>query len=427
MTPDAGTDLTEPTRAKPAAEPLAEPSAGPAAEPAAGPAGGPPAGPAAEPGPGPAAEPSAEPAGGAAAAPGPRWCWVTRLVLAGTGGWLLFVLLHLAFSGRFWLWLLPDAAPPILYLAAPVLLLGTLPALRLLRRPMPPAARRIVATGALVALLLGAGSAGLNLHALAPAAAQPPGGIRIFAWNTEYWDQDDDPDAFYRFLTEQRADVYLLQEYLNWDRSAGDDGDRPVDDLARLRRAFPGYYIAARGELITLSRFPIVGRPPVGPDRATPPDASYDEVEQTAKVLRTDLDVGGRPLSLYNVHIPVQFSLEPSRLLSRLPDRNAIRQRQYAGLQADIAGNPLPVLVAGDFNTSPAMADLTGLRGRLVDAISANRSLYPVSWNASGRLRLWRLDWTFTSRDLTVSRYEFVDPDGMSDHRGQRIALHLPG
>jgi endonuclease/exonuclease/phosphatase (EEP) superfamily protein YafD len=348
-------------------------------------------------------------------------------VLAGTAGWLAFVLLHLGLSGRFWLWLLPDALPPIAFLAVPALLAATVPALRLLRRPMPRRARRLVAAGAAIALVLGAGSAGLNLHALAPAGAVRPDAIRVFAWNTEYWDQTDDPDRFYRFLAGQRADVYVLQEHLNWDMAAGDDGARPLDDTDRLRRAFPGYHLAARGELLTLSRFPILARPPVGPDRFLPPTARYRDVVSAARVLRTDLDVGGRPLSVYNVHIPVQFSLEPSRILGRLAGRDAARRQQFGGLLADLAGNPLPVLVAGDFNTSPAMGDLAGLRGRLVDATPANRSLYPVSWDASGWLRLWRLDWAFTSRAVQVQRYEFVDPAGLSDHRGQRLLLHLAG
>lgn len=57
----------------------------------------------------------------------------------------------------------------------------------------------------------------------------------------------------------------------------------------------------------------------------------------------------------------------------------------------------------------------------------ASASIYPDSWQSSGWLRLWRLDWTFTARGVRVHRYAFGDAEGMSDHRPQQITISLPG
>ena len=132
-------------------------------------------------------------------------------------------------------------------------------------------------------------------------------------------------------------------------------------------------------------------------------------------------------VSAYNVHLPVQMDARlTTGFLGEVRRRTMARDQQYRGLLRDVAGNPSPVLVAGDFNTSPSMGDLRGLRARLVDAVRANPSLYPVTWPANTWLRLWRLDWVFTTRDVQVYRYDFTDPHGMSDHRVQRL-LVSPG
>nr|WP_062330576.1 endonuclease/exonuclease/phosphatase family protein [Herbidospora sakaeratensis] len=325
-------------------------------------------------------------------------------------GWLGFVILHHLLTGRFWLWLIPDLIPPALYVAVPVALL---------------AAARCRGRAALLAagsLLLGAPHGGLNPAALlAPDGPPPAGVVRVFSWNTEYWHQDDDPEAFYRFLTDQHADVYVLQEYLNW----VDDRPREVDDLTALRREFPGYHVAAEGELVTLSRFPIVAARPV----VTPGGSSWQDAFDLAKILRTDLRIGSSALSVYNVHIPAQYVLNENpftpRFYTELRSRSDRRDAQFRGLLADLAANPSPALVSGDFNSTGAMGELRPLFDRLTSANTANRSPFPTSWYA-GVLPLWQLDWTFTT-GVTVHHSELTDPRGLSDHRAQSLAISLHG
>lgn len=193
--------------------------------------------------------PSVGQAEGAMAVPGagpdpdsaarPRWCLGTRLLLAATAAWVGFLTLHVVVTGRWWLWLAVEALPPVVLVLVPVALLALSPLARPVRRPL---------VGTLVlALVAGVHLSGVNLR---PSAIGPePGAVRVFSFNTDIWNHDDDPSAFFDYLRAQRADIYLLQEYLSWN-----DGPVRIDDTARLRAAFPGYDIVVEGELVTLSR-----------------------------------------------------------------------------------------------------------------------------------------------------------------------------
>ncbi|WP_214107655.1 endonuclease/exonuclease/phosphatase family protein [Acrocarpospora catenulata] len=337
--------------------------------------------------------------------------WPGRLLLIACATWLTFVALHRLLTGRFWLWLLPDLVPPIFYVAAPLLLFAL--------TPLAGRLRRRCALLLTASLLLGIGHSGLNLPG--DPGTPPPGALRVFSWNTLYWHQDDDPDRFYRFLKDQRADIYLLQEYLGW----VDDQPRQMNDLTRLRREFPGYHLAVAGEQLTLSRFPIIATPPVGLAAALTPGSPWRTTFDLAKTLRTDLRVGSSVLSVYNVHIPAQAVLNENPFLAsfytELRDRSSRRDAQYQGLRADLDRNRNPVLVSGDFNTTAAMGELTWLSDHLTSANEVNSSLYPTSWYA-GILPLWQLDWTFT-RSIKIHAYDLLDPVGLSDHRAQSLLI----
>ncbi|MFG3684798.1 endonuclease/exonuclease/phosphatase family protein [Micromonospora sp. NPDC047740] len=361
--------------------------------------------------------------------------WITWVMLGASGSWLVFVAAHRGLSGRVWWWNLPDLAPPLLFLAVPVLLLAALP----LARP----ARRVGAMPAVAALVLGWPCAGVNIAALwhRPPPA-PADAITVFSWNTWYWDQlvrtgprgepIRDPDRFYRFLRAQAADVYLLQEHLYLDGQ--DWSPLPVADPERVRREFPGFHVAVSGELVTLSRFPIVLDRPVDLRPwlarhwpALPPADSRLPDYHTVKTLRTDLLVFGSVVSFYNAHLYVPVVGLPTRGGGTAEDglaRQDLREANYLAVAADVADNPHPVVLAGDLNTSPAMRQLRTLPDRLVDATPALDSLYPTSWARYG-LPLWRLDWVFTTADVDVHRYRMVPAGGLSDHSGQLVVVSL--
>jgi endonuclease/exonuclease/phosphatase (EEP) superfamily protein YafD len=329
------------------------------------------------------------------------------LLFALASVWLVFVVLHRMLSGRYWLWLLPDLVPPVTYLGVPLALAAI----------SAPTAQYWTTGVAAAAIVAGAGHSGLNPRCLGRASAPPPGGISVLSWNTQYWDQGD--GNLYDFLKAKNADVHVLQERLH----GSHHHPRPAPDLPRLYKEFPGYHIATAGELITLSRFPIVGTRKIGSAAGTPWSAEY----HATKVLRTDIRLGADVLSVYNVHIPVQYvgtdNVLTREFYAQLRNRDRTRKAQFQSLYADLAANRNMVLVTGDFNSTGAMGDLAWLFRNLSSANHAARRLWPSSWPA--RTALWQLDWTFT-RGVRVHRYEFGDPHGISDHRTQEL-LVLPG
>jgi endonuclease/exonuclease/phosphatase (EEP) superfamily protein YafD len=349
-----------------------------------------------------------------------RWSWPTRLAVAAVALWALWVIVQRAASGRFWLLLLPDLIPPIAYLAVPAILAVSL----LWARPV----RFWIAGVLLVTLVVQLPRSGLNWHALAGQPAAPAAGrISVFSWNTEYWHQTDPAGRFYDYLKAQHADIYLLQEYELADASSVTGVVSP-DDLAALRTAFPGYQVVSRGELVTLSRFPVLASPGVAPDPGPAPGQDWDLLAIVTKTLRVDVRTPGGVLSTYNVHLPVQLnqasplSAEFYRNVRHADDR---RQEALRGLRADVAANPNPLLIAGDFNTTAAMGDLRRLDGVVRDATDRHGSFYPYSWDVHTPLRLWRLDWLFTAGRVQPYDYGFQDVQGMSDHRAQHVVVVL--
>src|SRR5690606_24625170 len=56
-----------------------------------------------------------------------RWCLGTRLLVAATLIWVVFLALHAVLSGRWWFWLVVELAPPILLVIVPLPLLMVTP------------------------------------------------------------------------------------------------------------------------------------------------------------------------------------------------------------------------------------------------------------------------------------------------------------
>ncbi|MFD0200324.1 MULTISPECIES: endonuclease/exonuclease/phosphatase family protein [Saccharothrix] len=353
----------------------------------------------------------------AEAAGGRRWCMGTRLVVAAAAVWSAFLVLHVVLTGRWWVWFLVEAVPPVVFPAVPALLLLVVPLARPVRRWLAPL---------LVVLLVAGGYlAGVGPGWRGAAAPAGPGDaeVSVVSWNTDYWEMDDDPTAFYAYLRGKDADVYLLQEYLHWEG----EGPIHIDRLARLREEFPGYEVVVEGELITLSRLPVVAvhsRPTPATDNGW--------YWQGAKAQRTDLRVGpDRVLSVYNVHLPVPFRVGDNPLSSRfwtfLAGQHDWWTRELDELRSDVAANPNPVVVAGDFN-SPWLGSLI----RIGDTTAHSPGEGPLpsfSWPLADYAvpRVWRLDWLFTTGGLSVPRYRFTDSAGFSDHAAQEFTVVVPG
>ncbi|GGY97309.1 endonuclease/exonuclease/phosphatase family protein [Streptomyces poonensis] len=402
--------------------------------------------------------------------------------------WACYTVLQRLISGRWWVMLVPDLLPPVAFLLVPVLLIAAACALALRRRrrtggagvpvadgngtgtgegsgtsggDLPAGAgtsasgpvarsvrrgrtvpgRRPRGTALLLVCCLAVLSAavswprnGVRLSALTHQASSATGDLRIVSWNTTWWGQDVDTDRFWATLRAQRADVYLLQEYVHG-IDHRQENLRPVDDLERIRREFPDYHVVSRGELITLSRFPVTGHELVGPGSAVAgrPDAPWLEVYRAVKTLRVDIRVNGRPLSLYNVHIPVQIDPGPHLVspsfFGMLRERQRSRTAQFEGLEAELReqrGRGAAAVIAGDFNSSPVMGEMDELRATLRDAADSGGGLYPRTWNELVPvLGLWRLDWAFSTGPVTVDSYRLDAMNSLSDHRAQILEVSL--
>ncbi len=338
-----------------------------------------------------------------------RWCLGTRAVVAATVAWATFLVAHVALTGRWWVWTTVEAMPPVTLVVVPALLLVVAPLARPVRRPL--------CLSLLVLLLAGVSLAGFNPGALL-AGRPTSSGLKIVAWNTDRWHMEEDQRRFFGYLRAQRADVYLLQEYLYWQ-----DGPVRVDDVSKLQAALPGYQVVAEGELVIITRLPVVMTHPrrVG-------SAGTDWYWRGSKAQRVDLRVDGQVLSIYNVHNHVPFRFERSpfsrSFYSFVREQHARQQAELKALRADVAGNPYPILVIGDFN-SPWMGTLRH-PGAGLHVHHPTDSVFPRSWPTADYPfpRLWRLDWVYTNSDVAVKQYRFVP--SVSDHLAQELHISLP-
>lgn len=361
--------------------------------------------------------------------------WYGRGLVALAGLWLCYAVTRWLVSGR-WHWaILLDSAPPLFLVAIPIVLL-------LAGAAACGRRRRWVAGIAGSALLLGLPMSGFNWPALwHDQGPVPPGAVHVVSLNTQYWGQATSVDRIYALLRRQNADLYLLQEHVGWTPGLGEQGYFRLDDDDRLRAEFPGYHIVRRSELLTISRFPIVAQPPVGPAIAldADPNTTFPQRFLRDKVMRTDLQVGTKILSVYNVHVTVPLAPDNLNPFSGFDfdayfrRKFAWRQEEFRGLETDMAHNPHPKLISGDFNATASMRDLDRLRSMADDAIRANDDFIPLSWKFSAPagfewrsvfnrpLPFWRVEWTFTVGPVTVHRYNFEPTDGISEHRIQDV------
>ncbi len=268
--------------------------------------------------------------------------------------WLFFAVLHEVLTGRVWFWVLPGMSPPILFAVVPVCL--ALAALAIKR------SRLLALALAMASFIVSLPSTGINFNAFFPSDTPPRDGasVSIVQMNTDYWGQmrdgiltdPRDKDAMLTYLRKLDADVYLLQEHM----ARKGDFARPITDLSDVTEIFPEYRALTAGTLLTLTRLPVLEHRVVNPD-----DGSGIRVFPPPYALRVDIQIEDRILSTYNVHMPVQVIIEKDWFSAdfyyEIWRRHLVRQDEFRALTKDVIENPQPTVIAGDFNTSPAMGD----------------------------------------------------------------------
>ncbi len=168
------------------------------------------------------------------------------------------------------------------------------------------------------------------------------------------------------FLVDQQADIYCLQEVYDGHDDQLEDRYRTVE---LLKAAFPDYmaYFAPvyadtrvdgdieEGNFI-LSRFPLIERENFFidvPFARLSQDNTTDFSGFPSPLQRVVMEVGGKKLTLMNVHGPVNHNgTEDTPRRLHLRDRILERVTEYT-------------IVAGDFNLQPQTQTISGLEAKL--------------------------------------------------------------
>lgn len=212
------------------------------------------------------------------------------------------------------------------------------------------------------------------------------------------------------------ADIVLLQEVDSMTERSG-----RVDQLAELRRR-TGYHgrfgsaLAYQGGgygLAVLARWPVTA---AGLTRlpAAPAEERADGGVEPRAALHVAIRAPGGPMHVVNTH------LDPSA------DDRWRRQEAAAvlALARGLAASGEPVLVGGDFNSTPESAVQAALRdGGLVDLWTACGGGDGFTFPASAPAR--RIDYLFAVGKVSACRAATVLDDDASDHRGVLFTLTL--
>jgi endonuclease/exonuclease/phosphatase family metal-dependent hydrolase len=242
-------------------------------------------------------------------------------------------------------------------------------------------------------------------------AAAVQGGIslKITTFNTEYWHIPE--QELIDHVRYQDMDVVFFQEHLEKHGDTWGSTNR----IPQLKAVLKDRFVDVNGEVVTVSRWPIV----------------YSRAFRGDDALRTDVrGPGGRVISVYNMHLPVHIHPELLRQPLRFfHDADAIasdRQQLLEEFTADLARNPNPTIVAGDFNTSSAMNGTSWFREHMTDAYAGPhcRQASDTFGMAGGALS-WRIDYVFVSRHFLPAGYCTQPAPGMSDHQSITADLLL--
>lgn len=204
-------------------------------------------------------------------------------------------------------------------------------------------------------------------------------------------------------------DIICLQEanaLLKWS-----DGAREIE------RLYPKWDRMLYGELAIFSRYPMVSRRLHQLDPVT-----------GRQIIDVTLDVHGRRLSVFNIHLPNAADAESissdSKALSRhlrgteaIRSQNAARVLQFA---ADVKG---PLVIAGDFNTPPRGHIYRSMTRNYADAFGA--AGFGTGFTFRSSLPVLRIDHVLVRPGVGVVNARVLN-EHASDHLPLVVDLKLP-
>jgi endonuclease/exonuclease/phosphatase family metal-dependent hydrolase len=277
---------------------------------------------------------------------------------------------------------------------------------------------------------------GINLHVLSY-------NVRVFdlynygpQWQLNFTQRNN----IFRFFDKNDFDILCLQEFV-YDKSGA---FKTLDTLPRFLKArhiHTGYTRSSKGVnffgLATLSKFPIINKGMI----KFPTGAGN-------LCIFSDIVVGKDTLRVYNVHFE-SIGLSPEDLLfvenmtnvEQISDRRALqtgsvqilrrmrrayihRAAQVELVAQSIAACPYPVILAGDFNDTPASYAYARLTALLSDAFLSGRG---TGQTYVGNLPGFRIDYVLHSQEFSPFNFRTVNQK-YSDHYPISVWLNFqPG
>ncbi|MDQ7823856.1 MAG: endonuclease/exonuclease/phosphatase family protein [Candidatus Eremiobacteraeota bacterium] len=324
-----------------------------------------------------------------------KWKWEAGFLCAlafwGYLGFLIVLpLLFMIFAESHWILVLLRFAPPLSYLAG--LALVSIAARIFKVRYFWQGA----AAGLIIVLTY---YMGFQLH----LSRVPAGGtLSVMSFNIHAGTGGE--EAIGSFLAGSRCDIIGLQE-----------ARKPLlvnlpDPVPKIAAMLPGYSLArggSRGELATLSRYPIV---------------SFEEhpLDDLCMCTEAVIDIRGRKLRFLNVHVITgdpKGILKGADIRQRLVLTARTRSVQAEALHTLISTGILPVVIAGDFNSPPDSGLHRIMRSNLKDSFSEAGNGFGYTYRAN--LPLWRIDYVWAS-GLNTTRCRTLNP-GLSDHKAVEV------
>lgn len=298
---------------------------------------------------------------------------------------MIYVILRLLAGDSFW-WLslahnfMPYCFAPMIFILIAALIYRS----------------RAIAGWAIVLLVVGALFV-LPLTVGRPTAAAPSdlviATLNVYQHNTT-------PEEAEEWLLLKNPDVIALQQL-----------NKGLIDLPRLSEAYPHQFEHLGTEnYAILSRYPITTTGLLTLQNSEQPWAT--------------LDVGGRPVTIYNVHLESPLVMLPRfnpPLLLHYDE--TVRNTQITDLLEQTASTPNPYIIAGDFNLNEFSPAYGRIDATLNDTYRQVRGDYGATWPAGASEELpnifpvlFRYDYVWHSTGLRPVTSE-VGPGVGSDHR----------
>lgn len=237
------------------------------------------------------------------------------------------------------------------------------------------------------------------------------GEINVLTFNTEYWHTSE--AELVNSIDYKSLDVILLQEHLF--KKDGVWG--PTYRIPQLKGVIEDRFVEESGEIVTISKWPIVLT------------KKFNDGSPEGQTLRTDIEIAGEVISIYNTHLPVH--MHPNLMSNPMgfyadAVHNADRRRKSLEIIVnDIERNKNPVLIAGDFNSTTAMHATSWFQKNLTDSYSALHCKDDADTFSIGKFLHWRIDYIYTSPQLLPTGYCTKNLENISDHRAVLASFNL--